>query len=105
MQYIEEKTNQIYYLKFLPTVSNQGGQHVLINVENITSQVLKDEAFTILDKRLRTIFDEVPSGIMFFRSDGTILNAKPASLGLSASVSRTWLASISLISSVRRTKS
>lgn len=82
MQYIEEKTNQIYYLKFLPTVSNQGGQHVLINVENITSQVLKDEAFTILDKRLRTIFDEVPSGIMFFRSDGTILNANPASLGL-----------------------
>jgi PAS domain S-box-containing protein len=82
MQYIEEKTNQVYYLKFLPTVSNQGGQHVLINVENITSQILKDEAFTVLDKRLRTIFDEVPSGIMFFREDGTILNANPASLNL-----------------------
>lgn len=82
MQYIEEKTNQVYYLRFLPTVSNQGGRHVLINVENITSQVLKDEAFTILDKRLRTIFDEVPSGILFFRADGTILNANPASLSL-----------------------
>jgi PAS domain-containing protein len=82
MQYIEEKTNQIYYLKFLPTVSGPGSQHVLINVENITSQVLKDEAFTILDKRLLTIFDEVPSGIMFFREDGTILNANPASLNL-----------------------
>ncbi|MCD1293637.1 histidine kinase [Methanocella sp. CWC-04] len=82
MQYIEEKTNQVYYLKFLQTVSNQGGQHVLINVDNITSQILKDEAFTILDKRLRTIFDEVPSGIMFFRADGTILNANPASMSL-----------------------
>jgi len=82
MQYIEEKTNQVYYLKFLPTVSGQGGQHVLINVENITSQVLKDEAFTILDKRLLTIFEEVPSGIMFFREDGTILNANSASLNL-----------------------
>lgn len=82
MQYIEEKTNQVYYIKFLPTVSNQGEQHIMINVEDITTQVLKDEAFTILDKRLRTIFDEVPSGILFFRADGTILNANPASLRL-----------------------
>lgn len=82
MQYIEEKTNQVYYLKFLQTVSNQGGPHVLINIENITSQVLKDEAFTVLDKRLRTIFDEVPCGIIFFRVDGTILNANNAPLRL-----------------------
>lgn len=82
MQYIEEKTNRVYYIKFLPTVSNQGNQHLMINVEDITSQVQKDEAFSILDKRLRTIFDEVPSGIMFFRADGTILNANPASLKL-----------------------
>jgi len=82
MQYIEESTNQVYYLKFLPTVSNQGSQHVMINIENITSQILKDEAFTILDKRLRTIFDEVPSGIMFFRADGVILSANSASLCL-----------------------
>lgn len=82
MQYIEEKTNQVYYIKFLPTVSNQGEQHIMINVEDITTQILKDEAFTILDKRLRTIFDEVPSGILFFRADGTILNANPASLRL-----------------------
>ncbi|AFD01050.1 PAS fold-containing protein [Methanocella conradii HZ254] len=82
MEYIEEKTNRVYYLKFLPTVSNQGSQHIMVNVEDITSQVLKDEAFNILDKRLRTIFDEVPSGILFFRADGTILNANPASLRL-----------------------
>jgi PAS domain S-box-containing protein len=82
MQYIDEKTDRVYYINFLPTVSNRGGQHLAINVEDITSQVLKDEAFSILDKRLRTIFDEVPSGIMFFRADGTILNANPASLKL-----------------------
>jgi PAS domain S-box-containing protein len=82
MQYIEEKANRVYYIKFTPTVSNHGSQHLMINVEDITSQVQKDEAFSILDKRLRTIFDEVPSGILFFRADGTILNANPASLKL-----------------------
>ncbi len=82
MQYIDEKTDRVYYIKFLPTVSDHGSQHFMINVEDITSQIQKDEAFSILDKRLRTIFDEVPSGILFFRADGTILNANPASLKL-----------------------
>lgn len=96
MQYIEEKANRVYYIKFLPTVSNQGSQHLMINVEDITSQVQKDEAFSILDKRLRTIFDEVPSGILFFRADGTILNANPASLKLFGLTKLQDLLSISL---------
>lgn len=96
MQYIEEKANRVYYVKFLPTVSNQGSQHLMINVEDITSQVQKDEAFSILDKRLRTIFDEVPSGILFFRADGTILNANPATLKLFGLTKLQDLLSISL---------
>jgi len=96
MQYIEERTNRVYYIKFLPTVTNQGSQHVMINVDDITSQVQKDEAFSILDKRLRTIFDEVPSGILFFRADGTILNANPATLKLFGITKLQDLFSISL---------
>jgi len=82
IQYIEEKTNRVYYINFVPTVSQNGNQDIIISLRDITDQKQTEEALLISDKRLRTIFRRVPSGIIFFDRSGNILNANKATLDL-----------------------
>jgi PAS domain S-box-containing protein len=82
MQHIDEKTNQIYSIKFIPTVSLDGNKNSMIALRDITDQKQTEEALSISDEKLRTIFKKVPSGILFFNESGNIINANGASLHL-----------------------
>jgi PAS domain S-box-containing protein len=82
MQHIDENTNQIYSIKFIPTVSLDGKKNSMITLRDITSQIQTEEALSISDEKLRTIFKRVPSGILFFDESGNIINANAASLNL-----------------------
>lgn len=82
MQHIDEKTNQIYAIKFIPTVSLDGNKNSMISLRDITDQKQTEEALSISDEKLRTIFKKVPSGILFFNEAGNIINANGASLRL-----------------------
>ncbi|WAI02302.1 PAS domain S-box protein [Methanogenium organophilum] len=80
MQYIDERNNQIYSIKFIPTVSLDGNKNCMIALRDITDQIHTEEALSISDEKLRTIFKKVPSGILFFNESGNIINANSASL-------------------------
>lgn len=82
MQHIEESTSQIYSIKFIPAVSLDGNKNSMIALTDITDQVNTEEALSISDQKLRTIFRKVPSGILFFDESGNIINANGASLNL-----------------------
>lgn len=80
MQHIDEKTNQIYSIKFIPTVSLDGNKNSMISLRDITDQKQTEEALSVSAEKLRTIFRKVPSGILFFNESGNIINANGASL-------------------------
>jgi len=82
MEHIDENTNQIYSIKFIPTVSLDGNKNSMIALRDITDQKQTEEALSISDEKLRTIFKKVPSGILFFNESGNITNANGASLRL-----------------------
>lgn len=80
MHHIDERTNQIYSIKFIPTVSLEGNKNSMIALRDVTDQKQTEEALSISDEKLRTIFKKVPSGILFFSESGNIINANCASL-------------------------
>jgi PAS domain S-box-containing protein len=82
MEHIDENTNHIYAIKFIPTVSLDGNKNSMITLRDITDQKQTEEALSISDEKLRTIFKKVPSGILFFNDSGNITNANDASLRL-----------------------
>jgi PAS domain S-box-containing protein len=82
MQYIEDSTNHIYHIEFAPTVSHVGKPGILISLQDITAWKNTEAALKYSEKMIRTIFERVPSGIILFTADGTVLNANRASLGI-----------------------
>lgn len=79
---MDEKTNQIFAIKFIPTVSYDGKRSIMISLTDITHLKQTEEALSISDDKLRTIFRRVPSGILFFNEEGNITNANAAALRL-----------------------
>jgi PAS domain S-box-containing protein len=82
MQHIEDSTNHIYLIEFAPTVSHVGKPGIMISLRDITAWKNAETALKNSEKKIRTIFRTVPSGIILFTADGTILNANRASLQL-----------------------
>ena len=80
MQHIEDSTNHIYLLEFAPTVSHVGKPGIMVSLRDITAWKNAEAALKNSEKKIRTIFGTVPSGIILFAADGTILNANRASL-------------------------
>lgn len=80
MQHIEDSTNHIYLLEFAPTVSHVGKPGIMVSLRDITAWKNAEAALKNSEKKIRTIFGTVPSGIVLFTADGTILNANRASL-------------------------
>jgi len=80
MQHIEDSTNHIYLLEFAPTVSHVGKPGIMVSLRDITAWKNAEAALKNSEKKIRTIFGTVPSGIILFTADGTILNANRASL-------------------------
>ncbi|MFY9195798.1 MAG: PAS domain-containing protein [Methanoculleus sp.] len=82
MQHIEDSTNHIYLLEFTPTVSHVGKPGIMISLRDITAWKNAEAALKNSEKKIRTIFETVPSGIIFFTADGIVLNANRASLDI-----------------------
>ncbi|MDD4255541.1 MAG: PAS domain S-box protein [Methanofollis sp.] len=82
IQHTDENTGQIYTITFIPTVSLDGNQNIMISLRDITRYKQTEEALFVSDEKLRTIFKKVPSGILFFDEEGNIINANAASLNL-----------------------
>lgn len=80
MQYIEDSTNHIYHIEFAPIVSHVGKPGIMISLRDITAGKNTEAALRDSENKIRTIFERVPSGIILFAADGTILNANRASL-------------------------
>ena len=80
MQHIEDNTNHIYLLEFAPIVSHVGKPGIMVSLQDITAWKNAETALRDSEKRIRTIFETVPCGIVLFTADGNVLNANRASL-------------------------
>ncbi|MFA5613061.1 MAG: PAS domain-containing protein [Methanoculleus sp.] len=80
MQHIEDSTNHIYLLEFAPIVSHVGKPGIMVSLQDITAWKNAETALRDSEKRIRTIFETVPCGIILFTADGNVLNANRASL-------------------------
>ncbi len=84
MLLIERGTERIFLTEFISTVisslSFTGKPGIMISLRDITMWKKTEEALKNSERKIRTLFEEVPSGIFLFQEDGTILNANRASL-------------------------
>jgi PAS domain S-box-containing protein len=80
MHLIDEKTDRVYLVDFAPIVSPAAGPGILISLRDLTPLKKAETDLKDSEKKLATLFASVPSGILLFAADGTILNANNASL-------------------------
>lgn len=84
MLLIERGTERIFLTEFIstaiPSISFTGKPGIMISLRDITTWKKVEEALKSSERKIRTLFEEVPSGIFLFQEDGTILNANRASL-------------------------
>ncbi|MBP2133738.1 PAS domain S-box-containing protein [Methanomicrobium sp. W14] len=83
MLLIEHGTDRIFLTEFVSTfissISFAGKPGIMISLRDITVWKKTEEALKDSERKIRTLFEEVPSGIILFQEDGTILNANRAS--------------------------
>jgi len=65
MHHIEDTTNHIYLIEFAPTVSHVGRPGIMISLRDITAWKNAEAALKNSEKKIRTIFETVPSGNIF----------------------------------------
>lgn len=84
MLLIEQSTERIFLTEFVSTVipsgSFSGEPGIMISFRDITTWKRTEDALRISERKIRTLFEEVPSGIFLFSENGTILNANRAAL-------------------------
>ncbi len=80
MQLIDERTDRVYIVDFAPIVSPTAGLGIIVSLRDITALRKAETDLKDSEKKMATLFESVPSGIMLFSADGTILNANRASL-------------------------
>ncbi|MDD4137766.1 MAG: PAS domain S-box protein, partial [Methanoregula sp.] len=86
MLLIERGTERIFLTEFvstvIPSLAFTGKPGIMISLRDITTWKKTEEALKNSERKIRTLFEEVPSGIFLFHEDGTILNANRASLDI-----------------------
>lgn len=80
MQLIDERTNQVYLVDFAPIVSQTSRPGIMVSLRDITELRKAETDLKDSEKKMATLFESVPSGIIIFSADGTILNANRATL-------------------------
>lgn len=80
MQLIDDRTDRAYIVSFAPIVSPAAGQGIIISLRDVTALRKAETDLKDSEKRMATLFESVPSGIMLFAADGRIVNANRASL-------------------------
>jgi PAS domain S-box-containing protein len=86
MLLIEHNTERIFLTEFISTVipsgSFSGEPGIMISLRDITTWKKTEDDLRTSERQIRTLFEEVPSGIFLFSEDGTILNANRAALAI-----------------------
>lgn len=80
MQIIDEWTDRIYLVDFAPIVSRTSQPGIMVSLRDMTALKKTEVALKNSERKIATLFETVPGGIIMFSADGTILNANPASL-------------------------
>ncbi len=80
MQLTDERTNRVYLVDFAPIVSPAAGLEILVSVHDITALRKAETDLKDSEKKMATLFESVPGGIILFSADGTVLNANHAAL-------------------------
>jgi len=84
MLLIEQGTERIFLTEFvstvIPSVAFTGKPGIMISLRDITTWKKTEDELKKSERKIRTLFEEVPSGIFLFHEDGTILNANRAAL-------------------------
>jgi PAS domain S-box-containing protein len=80
MQVIDERTGRIFLAAFAPIVSPTLGEGIMVSLQDITAVRKAEIDLKDSEKKMATLFESVPSGIILFAADGAILNANRASL-------------------------
>ncbi|MFA7125460.1 MAG: PAS domain-containing protein [Sphaerochaetaceae bacterium] len=79
MQITDEWTDRVYLVEFAAIVSH-AGPGVMVSIRDITALKKAETALKDSEQKVATLFETVPSGIIIFTADGTILDANPAAL-------------------------
>ncbi|MFH0968635.1 MAG: PAS domain S-box protein, partial [Methanobacteriota archaeon] len=100
MLLIEQIKDRIFLTEFVPTIlpslSFTGKPGIMISFRDITNWKKTEDELKKSERKIRTLFEEVPSGIFLFQADGTILNANRASLEILGLARFTDIAHINL---------
>lgn len=80
MQVIEERTDRIFLVVVHTVVSQIGKPDIVVTLRDITALRKAEINLKDSEKKIATLFESVPNGIIMFSADGTILNANRASL-------------------------
>ncbi|MFA4861426.1 PAS domain S-box protein [Methanoregula sp.] len=86
MLLIERGTERIFLTEFvstvIPSLAFTGKPGIMVSLRDITTWKKTEDALKNSERKIRTLFEEVPSGIFLFHEDGTIINANRASLDI-----------------------
>jgi PAS domain S-box-containing protein len=100
MLLIERGSERIFLTEFvstmIPSLAFTGKPGIMISLRDITTWKKTEDALKNSERKIRTLFEEVPSGIFLFHEDGTILNANRASLDILGLTRFTDLADLKL---------
>ncbi|MEN6341867.1 MAG: PAS domain-containing protein [Methanospirillum sp.] len=80
MQLIDEGTDRAYLLEFAPVATPAAGPGVMVSFRDNTAMIQIEAALKNAERRMATLFETAPCGIVIFNADGTFLNANPAAL-------------------------
>ena len=80
MRLIDDRTGHVYHVDFAPIVLPTEGPGILISLRDITPLRKAETALRDTERKMATLFESVPSGIVIFDAAGTILSANRAAL-------------------------
>lgn len=80
MQVIDERTDRVFLAAFAPIVSPIVGEGIMVSLQDVTAVRKAETELKDSEKKMATLFESVPAGIILFAADGAILNANRASL-------------------------
>jgi PAS domain S-box-containing protein len=80
MQLIEGRTDRIFLVEFDTVASGPGGGEIVVSLRDITALKRAETELADSERKMATLFDSVPGGVILFSGDGSILNANRAAL-------------------------
>jgi PAS domain S-box-containing protein len=80
LQLTDERTGRVFLVDFDPVDSPLGTPDIVVGLRDVTALRKAETDLKDSEKKMATLFESVPGGIIMFAADGTVLNANRASL-------------------------